>query len=91
MVGAAWIVMLRLLAVTLAPAASWMVTLPEAKVPVTVGVPVKLMVLPLTVAVKPVGKPLWLVMVNGLVPPLMAIVPVKPDRPFVHCVRNRFE
>ena len=56
-----------------------MVTLPLAKVPTLVGVPVKMMVVPLTTAVSALGRPLWLVIVNGLVPLLIARVPLKPD------------
>src|SRR5437867_4349115 len=61
----------------LAPAASWMVTLPLAKVPAAVGVPVKLMVVPLSTAVSPVGRPPEEVRVKGPVPPLIARVPAK--------------
>src|SRR5205809_998814 len=75
--------------VTLAPAASVTVTLPLPKVPATEGVPVKLMVLPLTVAVSPGGRSLEALRVNGLVPPLIASVPGKVGRPAVHCVADR--
>ncbi len=50
------------------------------------GVPLKRMVAPLTTAVKPVGRPLLLAMVNGPVPLAMAMTPLKPALPAVHCV-----
>jgi hypothetical protein len=59
-------------------AESLIVTLPFEKVPVCVGVPVKPMVLPLSVAVRPVGNPDVLLIVYGLVPPVIVIVPSNP-------------
>jgi hypothetical protein len=44
--------------VTLAPTLSMTVTDPDENVPTAVGVPVKLMVLPNSVALSPVGRPL---------------------------------
>ena len=49
--------------VALMPAASLTVTLPLGKSAAVVGVPVKPIELPVTTAVSPVGKPLWLVIV----------------------------
>ena len=54
---AASIVMVKV-CVAVTPSASLMLTEPEEKVPVAVGVPVKLIVLPLKTAVRPVGRPL---------------------------------
>src|SRR5437870_5329678 len=81
--GVALMVMLKL-ALALAPARSWMVTLPLANVPALVGVPVKLMVVPLTKALSPVGRSLWLVIVNGLVPSLIVAALMKPAWLTVH-------
>src|ERR1043165_8354638 len=72
--------------VTVAPAASRSVTRPLPNTLAVLGTPLKLMVWPLTVAVSPVGKPLELIIRNGPVPPLIAIVPAKPGLPTVHCV-----
>jgi hypothetical protein len=44
--------------VTLAPTLSMTVTDPDENVPTAVGVPVKVMVLPNSVALSPVGRPL---------------------------------
>src|SRR5580658_8300533 len=63
-----------------------MVILPSANVCATLGVPVTLIVLPLRTAVKPVGKPLTLAIVNGTAPPPIVIVLLKPEMPAVHCV-----
>src|SRR5947209_6028307 len=75
--------------VAVLPRESLMVTLPLAKVLTTVGVPVKLTVLPDTVATRPVGKPLEAVTLYGLLPPEIARIPSKPERLTVHCVRDR--
>src|ERR1043165_2043919 len=74
------------LALAVASVASLMVIEPDAKVPATVGVPVKEMVLPDTVAVRPVGRPLWASTLYGETPPFTAIVPVNPARFTVHAV-----
>jgi hypothetical protein len=61
-----------------APDASLTVTEPDPNVPVAVGVPVNEIVLTDSVAVMPVGRPLWPVMVYGANPPSTAIVPENP-------------
>src|ERR1700722_14702056 len=88
MVGAALMVMVNVL-VAWAAAASWMVMLP-LKVPVAEGVPVKPIVVPLSVAANPVGRPVVVPMIaSDAVPPVTVIVPVKSVWPTVQadCVR----
>src|SRR5437870_5656919 len=85
-VGSALMVMPRLVSVVFAPAASVSVMLPVLKVPATDGVPVKVTLPPVTVAVKPVGRLLLALTVNGPVPPLIGMAPGNPARFTVHCV-----
>src|SRR5215467_1418831 len=63
-----------------APRLSCTVTLPLENVPADVGVPVNDTVLPLTTAVRPVGRPLAANNEYGAVPPLIAIAPENPER-----------
>ena len=63
--------------VAVAPAASWTVTAMLLNVPVAVGVPLTVMVLPLSDAVRPAGRPVALRPLNGPVPALMVMMPLK--------------
>src|SRR5947209_6072420 len=65
------------LAVPPAASVTLMPTLP--KVPTAVGVPLSVMVLPLSDAVRPAGRPVALSPLNGPVPALTVMVPLKPD------------
>src|SRR4051794_799310 len=48
--------------------------------PVAVGVPLTVMVLPLSDAVRPGGRPVALRPLNGPVPPLTVMLPLRPGR-----------
>ena len=59
-----------------APAASVTLTLMLLKVPLAVGVPLRVMVLPLRIALKPDGKPVAVKLLNAPVPSVMPMVPL---------------
>ncbi len=76
-VGAAFTVMLNV-PVLVAPAASVTLRVMVRKVPATVGVPLRVIVLPLSDTVRPGGKFLAVRLLNGPVPAAMPMVPLNP-------------
>ncbi len=64
--------------VLVAPAVSRTLTLMVLKVPAAVGVPLTVMVLPLSDAVRPAGSPVTVRLLNGPVPVAIPIVPLYP-------------
>src|SRR5262249_4970101 len=66
--------------VAVAPVASWTLKAALPKLPAAVGVPLTVMVLPLSEAVRPAGRLVAVRPLNGPVPALMVMVPLKPGR-----------
>src|SRR5262244_896668 len=60
------------------PAASRTLKAALPKLPAVVGVPLTVMVLPLSEAVRPAGRPVAVRPLNGPVPALMVMMPLKP-------------
>ena len=65
-------------ALAVAPVASWAVSWMLLNVPALVGVPLRVMVLPLSAAESPAGKPEAVRLPSGPVPPETLTVPLKP-------------
>src|SRR5262245_52397021 len=63
-----------------APVASWTLKAALPKLPAAVGVPLTVMVLPLSDAVRPAGRLVAVRPLNEPVPALMGMVPLKPGR-----------
>src|SRR5262245_48988709 len=86
MMGPALLMVTAKVPLTAAPAASRTVKRMLANVPAVVGVPVKVTLVPVTVALRPGGRLAWAVTVNGAVPPLTGMAPGYPGTPAVHWV-----
>src|SRR5437764_74098 len=67
-----------------APVASWTVSWTLGNAPAVVGVPLTVMVLPLSAAVRPGGRLLAVRLLYEPVPPMTATVPLKPGWLTVH-------
>src|SRR5438046_806101 len=75
-------------ALAMAPLASLTVAL-MLKVPVDVGVPLTVIVLPLSAAVRPAGRPVTVRLLYGARPLLTGMVPLKPAWFTVQAVGDR--